>query len=278
MTKIEMLAAAVVVASVSTLASATSPPEAPEAYQLGPFSPRAGTVSLSAQERAAFALLESVMQVVEGKIHATGCVPTVLPLEVYSDAFTAPVIGDATLGTAPDSLVLNATGLPSSFRGQAFNVDQNAGVGYVNGTLVSGYDGTMIFNSANNMMTGYMNAVNVISINWVPNQFTGYVIKDFYKGIAANDTHILYDWGLQSLSKEGYPVEKYWQRSAVRHSNGGDGQSVFVKDRLAGVTKCRITIALEGYNVLGLFWQSGTLAISPTAPGDPVPEFLAILP
>jgi hypothetical protein len=283
MTKIKMIAAAVAVASVSTLASAAPPPDAPPVYAAGPMSPAANITNLSAQERASFALLEGMLQSVEGKIHASGCTAFSLPLKVYSDALTTPTIGNASLGQAPNNIKLNAVGLAPTFRGQAFNVDQAAGDGYINGTLVTGYDSTMVFNSANNMMVGYMDAVNVMSINWVPNQFTGYVIKDFYLGIDAGgpgipgDTHIVYDWGLQSLSKEGYPVEKYWQRSKTRRSDGGDGQTVFVKDRLVGVTKCRITIALSGLNQFGIFQQSGTLSVSPAlAPGDAVPEFAAI--
>ncbi|MCP5011253.1 MAG: hypothetical protein GY942_14835, partial [Aestuariibacter sp.] len=173
MTKIKMLAAAVAVASVSTLASAAPPPDAPPVYNLGPLSPAVNSTNMSAQERAAFALLEGMLQSVEGKIHATGCAPFSLGLSVYSDALTDPVIGNAKLGQSPNSIALNAVGQAPTFRGQAVNVDQ-AAAGYINGTSVTGYDSTMIYNSANNMMVGYMDQVNVMSINWVPNQFTGY--------------------------------------------------------------------------------------------------------
>ncbi len=275
MTKIKMLAAAVAVASVSALASAAPPPDAPPVYAAGPMSPAVNSTNMSAQERAAFALLEGMLQSVEGKIHASGCSPFSLGLSVYSDALTTPVIGNAKLGQSPNSIAMNAVGQAPTFRGQAVDVNQ-AAAGYINGTSVTGYDSTMTYNSANNMMVGYMDQVNVMSINWVPNQFTGYVIKDFYMGIGADDTHIVYDWGLQSLSKEGYPVEKYWQRSKTRRSDGGNGQTVFVKDRLVGVTKCRITIALSGLNQYGIFQQSGTLSVSAAAPGDAVPEFAAV--
>ncbi|MCB1863749.1 MAG: hypothetical protein KDI47_18760, partial [Gammaproteobacteria bacterium] len=100
MTKIKMLAAGVAVASVSTLASA-NPPDAPTVYATGPMSPAVNSTNLSAQERAAFALLEGILQSVEGKIHAAGCVALTLPLKVYSDALTDPVVGNAKLGTAP---------------------------------------------------------------------------------------------------------------------------------------------------------------------------------
>ena len=272
MTKIKMLAAAVAVASVSTLASA-NPPDAPTVYATGPMSPAVNSTNLSAQERAAFALLEGILQSVEGKIHAAGCVALTLPLKVYSDALTDPVVGNAKLGTAPADMTLVATGVAPTFRGQIINVAQNPAAGYVGNTPVSDYASNMVFNSANNMMVGAMTQVNVMSINWVPNQFTGYVIKDFYMGTTAGgDAHIVYDWGLQSLSKEGYPVEKYWQRSKTRRSDGGNGQTAFVKDRLVGVVPCRIAIALSGLNQFGIFQQTGTLSIQPVAPAAATPE------
>ncbi|MCP5407546.1 MAG: hypothetical protein H6968_02150 [Chromatiaceae bacterium] len=278
MTKIKMLAAAVAVASVSTLASA-NPPDAPTVYATGPMSPAVNSTNLSAQERAAFALLEGILQSVEGKIHAAGCVALTLPLKVYSDALTDPVVGNAKLGTAPADMTLVATGVAPTFRGQIINVAQNPAAGYVGNTPVSDYASNMVFNSANNMMVGAMTQVNVMSINWVPNQFTGYVIKDFYMGTTAGgDAHIVYDWGLQSLSKEGYPVEKYWQRSKTRRSDGGNGQTAFVKDRLVGVVPCRIAISLSGLNQFGIFQQTGTVSIqpAPVLPGTPATEITTI--
>ena len=274
MTKIKMLAAAVTAASVSTMAGA-NPPDAPGVYTLGPMSPAINTTNLSAQERAAFALLEGILQSVEGKIHAAGCVALTLPLKVYSDALTDPVVGNAKLGTAPADMTLVATGVAPTFRGQIINVTQAPAAGYIGNTPVTDYASNMVFNSANNMMVGAMTQVNVMSINWVPNQFTGYVIKDFYMGNDKNvpsDAHIVYDWGLQSLSKEGYPVEKYWQRSKTRRSDGGNGQTAFVKDRLVGVVPCRIAIALSGLNQFGIFQQTGTLSIQPVAPSAATPE------
>ena len=279
MTKIKMLAAAVTAASVSTMAGA-NPPDAPGVYTLGPMSPAINTTNLSAQERAAFALLEGILQSVEGKIHAAGCVALTLPLKVYSDALTDPVVGNAKLGTAPADMTLVATGVAPTFRGQIINVAQNPAAGYVGNTPVTDYTSNMVFNSANNMMVGAMTQVNVMSINWVPNQFTGYVIKDFYMGTTAGgDAHIVYDWGLQSLSKEGYPVEKYWQRSKTRRSDGGNGQTAFVKDRLVGVVPCRIAISLSGLNQFGIFQQTGTVSIqpAPVLPGTtPATEITSI--
>ncbi|MCB1873315.1 MAG: hypothetical protein KDI49_15155, partial [Gammaproteobacteria bacterium] len=57
------------------------------------------STNMSAQERAAYALLESMMQLTEAKIHSSGCTPVALPLTVFSGYSPAPLTeGYATLG------------------------------------------------------------------------------------------------------------------------------------------------------------------------------------
>jgi hypothetical protein len=277
MTKIKMLAAAVAVASVSSLAVADVPPGPPSVYGPGPFSGTVSSTNLSPQERAAYALLEGMMQLAEAKIHAGGCTPVDLPLTVLSTS-PAPVTGTATLGFGFNAVVLNAAATATpTFQGQNIGVSQT-GAGYIGSTAVAAYTGNHIYNSANNLMVGAMHTGTAVSINGVANQFTGSIIKDFYLGTATadtNDNHIVYDWGLQSLSKGGFPVEKYWQRSKVRRSDGGNGFTAFVKDRLVGPSICRISIYMEGVNSppQKSFSQSGYLQILNTeapsvAPAD----------
>lgn len=83
----------------------------------------------------------------------------------------------------------------------------------------------------------------------------------------------IFDWGLQSLDKGGFPIEKYWQRSKVRRSDGGNGKTAFVKDRLVGPSPCRIAIFLDGQNApLSLiFYQSGILKIQTLKPSEVTP-------
>ncbi|MCB1881972.1 MAG: hypothetical protein H6964_14055 [Chromatiaceae bacterium] len=293
MAKIKIIATAVAVASTSTMAIA-APPAAPIVYHVGPFSPSLSQTNLSEQERVAYALLEGMMQAAEGYIHANGC-PTSkleLPLSVYSDALGSPkILGDASLGSAPNIFKLNAVADNSgSFRGQFIDVTQSLAplAQFINGKPTANFVNKMIYNSANNMMVGQM-AVDTLGINGQLNSFTGYVIKDFYQGednrepggddilIGDSDLFLIIDWGLQSLSKEGYPVEKYWQRSKVRRSDGGQGQTVFVKDRLVGVTPCRITVSLAGLNGPSLFQQSGKLIIEYVAPAAGSAELDAVV-
>ncbi len=103
------------------------------------------------------------------------------------------------------------------------------------------------------------------------------VIKDFYRGSLDNTTveyYNIYDWGLQSLDKLGYPVNKYWQRSKSHRDDGSIGRTVFVKDRLVGSTSCRILIDTTGFNNQDFFQQTGTISIiAGVNPGTPVAQF-----
>ncbi|MCB1873322.1 MAG: hypothetical protein KDI49_15205, partial [Gammaproteobacteria bacterium] len=97
------------------------------------------------------------------------------------------------------------------------------------------------------------------------------VIKDFYMGVPGKaGAHNIFDWGLQSLDKGSFPVEKYWQRSKTRRSDGGNGQTAFVKDRLVGPSPCRIAIYMEGTNapLSNSFNQVGTLEIKAVLPSE----------
>ncbi len=285
MTKLKQLAAAVAIASVTSMAGAAAP-EAPSMYGPGPLSPSANSTNLSEQERIAYALLEAVMQSTEAYIHGNGCGDVTLNLKVYSDTYGTDadpdtMIGNAVLGNLPNNaLVLNAVAEDNaaSFRGQSIIVTQGNSPAYINNTEVAGFETPapgVIYNSANNMLVGTM-VVDVDGIHGA-DSYTGSVIKDFYAGAEADqELHLVIDWGLQALLKEGYPIEKYWQRSKVRRSDGGQGATVFVKDRLVGNQRCRITVDLSGPNEVYVFDQSGTLTIESVRPDSVSTELGAI--
>ncbi|MCB0261489.1 MAG: hypothetical protein KDE62_17440, partial [Calditrichaeota bacterium] len=136
---------------------------------------------------------------------------------------------------------------------------------------------TLTYNADNNLMDGSYSMM-LLGRNG-PDSFAGLVIKDFYLGEGsgggrgteppADDPYgsdIVYDWGLQSLHKANYPVEKYWQRSKSRRSNTFWGRTVFQKDRLVGFTPCRIVITTDGYNNSDWFEQYGEADIYRVTP------------
>ena len=106
-------------------------------------------------------------------------------------------------------------------------------------------------------------------------QYYSSVIKDFFHGNTYDefgDFYVMYDYGLQSLSKFGYPVNKWWQKSKSVRDNGQQGCFVLQKDRLVGAGQCRITLATTGVSQPGLFWQSGTLSVQNVSPGSSSPS------
>jgi hypothetical protein len=108
----------------------------------------------------------------------------------------------------------------------------------------------------------------------VYDQFYSTAIKDFYYGntYSAGKPQLIYDYGLQSLSKSGYPVNKWWQKSVSVRDDGQPGCAVFQKDRLVGSSECRIVLSTTGYNQDGLFWQNGKLSVQRVKPGAKSPE------
>ena len=276
MTKIKMLAAAVAVAGVSTMAGAAAPypPAAPTIYNGGPAASNVASTNMSAQERASYALLESMLQLAEAKIHASGCTPLALKLSVYSNSAPALTEGYATLGIGSTAVKLKAVAKAApTYQGQKFDITTDKD-GEIGGYPIGGLIAEHAFNAANNLMVGIMKNVTATSVNWQDNFFQGTVIKDFYMGESGKPgAYNIFDWGLQSLDKGGFPIEKYWQRSKVRRSDGGNGKTAFVKDRLVGPSPCRIAIFLDGQNApLSLiFYQSGILKIQTLKPSEVTP-------
>jgi hypothetical protein len=293
-TKISILSAAVLMGissmAVSTSVSAASanPPAVPGAtdplsvdvYANGPQSPLVANTDLSASERQAYALYEAVLQITEAKIHATSCQSAAdsigtASVSTYTDGigFQADTV---TVISPASSLTLQANSLnPVPFRGQQIQVVQN-GIGSLGQSTVLGYFSDFYYNNVNNMLVSNNARVSVLGINGVLDSYQGTVIKDFYRGSLdsnSKDYYTIFDYGLQSLSKLGFPVNKYWQRSKSRRDNGGIGRTVFVKDRLVGASACRITIDTMNYNNQSYFWQSGTLKVESVTPATPVSAF-----
>jgi len=281
-----------ILAALAGTANAFTPPNPPTPdpiYNGGPASPLLNTTNLSVAERSAFALLEGVMQVAEAKIYASSCAAGTWNLEVYADgslnnAAATTIFNRATVttagGTNAPQFSLGASVKDAVVnRGQAVVVALQ-GAGVLGGTPIINYEARHIFNNLNNMMVTPNANITLTGGNGTPDTFQGSVIKDFFRGSTdstKSDYYNIYDWGLQSVSKAGYPVNKWWQRSKTHRDNGVNGRTVWVKDRLVGAGSCRITIETNGYNdQQPLFWQGnpqvgpGTLSIAPLAPSAAV--------
>lgn len=254
-----------VLLGISSMASAQNPPSVPSIYNSGPASVILNMTDMRESERAAFALSEALLQATESVVYVKGCQSFSVPVQVYA----APdegnnYIKDKTFG----GIEIKAT-LQSPIAGFGQNVDVSQPTqGVLNGTPVQNIRGRYTYNNANNIMVGERTQIDVKGQNRIFDTFYSSVIKDFYHGntYESGDFYEIFDWGLQSLSKFGYPVNKWWQKSKTVRDDGQQGCLVFQKDRLVGSSVCRITLSTVGYSQPDFFLQDGTLSVSRVAP------------
>jgi len=236
------------------------PPTAPNMYNSGPQSPLLNTTNLSAAERSAFSLYEGVMQVVEAKVHATSCAAASFDVEVYADGTegsNVPNNGGNSIfnkikvtganGSQAPQFELNANlSKAVTGRGQQVRV-QLAKPGFLGSSKVAQFDATYAFNNVNNLFVTNSVTIGIVGINGgIPDIYSGNVIKDFYHGSVNQEDpeyYNIYDWGLQSVSKLGYPVNKWWQRSKTHRDDGVVGHTVWVKD---------LGTSMSAHRILGL--------------------------
>lgn len=267
-TKMTTLASAVLL-GVSSLASAANPPEVPSIYANGPAEPRLNMTNMRDAEKNAFALNEALLQATEALVYVKGCAEFTTDVDVYSyPASNTHYIEDMSYA----GIRIDAYPKPAiAGFGQDIDVAQTV-QGVLNGTAVQGLRGKYTYNNVNNMMVGEKTTVSVKGQNKNFDVYNSAVIKDFYHGgtyPGTGEIYEIYDYGLQSLSKFGYPVNKWWQRSKAVRDDGQQGCTVFQKDRLVGTGICRITLSTKGLSQPDLFQQSGTLKVSRVAPGAP---------
>jgi stage V sporulation protein SpoVS len=278
-TKMKVLSSAILM-GISSIAVSADPPTVPAPYLNGPNSPLVASTDLSDAEKQAYAIYEGIMQIAEAKIHATSCSAAAgtSDINIFTDGLGGQT-DSATVISNGGSFMLVANSLPGiQGRGQTVNVSLAGGLSYLAGTKIATYSASNIFNNVNNMMVNQGN-VAVFGINSivVPDFYQVSVIKDFNRGNLTNpldvDYYTIFDWGLQQISKAGYPVNKYWQRSKSRRDNNNVGRTVFIKDRLVGSSSCRIAIDTRNWNSQNYFFQTGSLTISTDAPSVEVTAF-----
>lgn len=258
-------ATAAILLGASSIASA-NPPPVPSIYNNGPAAPILNMTDMREAEKAAFALNEALLQATESLVYVKGCAEFSVPVEVYSYPGTnTHYIKDTNYG----GIQIDAIVSPEK-PGFGQNIDVSQAVAAIlNGTPVQNLRGRYTYNNVNNMMVGERTGVEVKGQNRTFDTYYSSVIKDFFHGNTYDtngDFYEIYDYGLQSLSKFGYPVNKWWQKSKTVRDDGQQGCTVFQKDRLVGTGACRITLSTTGLSQPDLFWQSGTLKVSKTLP------------
>lgn len=270
----KVLATALLAGLTSIALADPMPP--PTIYDQGPASPLVASTDISAAERAAYALLKGVMQMAEVRIASTSCSLSSgsSDVSIFSDGSNNnPDYNIVTVVSHGSIFTLRATSQPfDSFRGQQLIVNQK-GAGGLNQVSMINYHAFVSYNAQGTVME-MDSSIQIMGNSGRFNTINGKVIKDFNL-VTDTSTALpyIFDWGVQSLSKQGFPIHQYWQRSKIIRDDGVAGRSVFVKDRTTGPTSCRIVIDTHDYNNQDFFLQTGTLTISTTPPGSPVNQF-----
>ncbi len=270
--KIIAAAVATVLLGASSVASAEAP-AAPSIYDNGPASARLNVTDMRETEKLAFSLYEAAMQSAEAQIYVNGCMNSTSSVTGYVDLNDADITVNETNGLTIAAVARN----PLAGFGQHIDVTQTAGQNLLNGKEIEALRGRYTYNQKNNLMVNERTELQARGQRGGLDRFRSSVIKDFYRGdtFGQGNKYEIIDYGLQVLSKNGYPVNKYWQRSASVRDNGVEGCVVFVKDRLVGTSACRITLETTGYNQPDYFDQTGTLKIERVNPNTPSPVLTA---
>lgn len=281
--KLKPIVVALMVAGASTLAMAEDAPSPPPFYNTGPISPFDQFTEMTLAERKFFAGLESAMTLLEAYAHEFGCPKEEFAIDGVADRDDFGAIDPAFNYVMLDGVELLMAPLAvEAPLGQTIATSLAGGIpGPLGDATVRRYRSELTYNGNNTIMDGDWGTAMIGQVGVVT--YKGLVIKDFYRGTddpgtPAREDRILFDWGLQSVSKTGYPVEKWWQRSKTKRSDGGIAKTVWVKDRLVGNLSCRITLNLTGINDSGFIDQFGTATISWDEPQDDTPGLDGVAP
>jgi hypothetical protein len=280
--KITTVMASAMLMGVTMSVSADAPP-VPSIYRNGPLAPYT-VPNLFLQEKTAFALLEGAMQAAEGIIYTNGCSGAAaewdLSVEVFDDG--AGSLDASSNGVSQLGLTGTASAITLSPGGTKVRV---TGSGALKGKTLN-YSSNAYYNKPGAMMVQSA-AFGVKSVNGNLDPLSGTVIKDFWKAdprnvetLSCNNVErcfdprvpVIFDWGLQSVSKNLVPQDKWWQRSRANRSDGVFAKTWFQKTRLYSAKNggaCSITINLSGSNDADFFGQSGTLTISKPSTDQP---------
>jgi hypothetical protein len=255
----------------AAMSAGAQAPAVPAPYGAGPLkAPTYMAPNLFVQEKTAFALLEGAMQAAEGIVYTSGCSSVAgtwdLSVEVFDDG--AGSLDVSSNGVSQLSLSGVAAAIVKSPGG---TVVKTSGTGNLKGKTLN-HTSTAYYNTPGAMMV--QSAVfGVKSVNGNLDPLSGTVIKDFWKetscSICGQGLPIIYDWGLQSVSKNYVPQDKWWQRSYEYRSDGVFGRTHFRKDRLYSAKNggaCTIDIDISGTNDADFFGQTGSFVIRKATP------------
>ncbi|MBU2572098.1 MAG: hypothetical protein KJ725_19140 [Gammaproteobacteria bacterium] len=258
------------------------PLKAPSMFDKGPAAMTA--INLNNEEQISLILLDSALDLAKSAALATGCesVEGDYSVEVTVEGVNNKPKTNAIKIVSPgktEPLILNAIAEePDSFHGKVFTINQ-AKSSKLKETLISEFSGSAHINRELTLLSIQSSAI-VLGQNNISSPYLNLRLKHFYEEPKSDNRQYLSGWGFASLSKEGFPVNKFWVRSKALKTDGQLKRVVLQEDLLIGFSACRIVIdsatdikkKTDEQEKQKSFAFKGTMTISKSQPNENLPK------
>ena len=237
-------------------------------------------IALSPQELTAFALYESMMNIVNAKINASSCF--IMRGKYQISLFTVGVAGQRRQNNRVAAQLPGHTVNLHAFPDHEIT-ELGSGISVNHARLITSFDyesinkyrarytfdptGTTISMTGNLELRDYYSVTHIFNTLGTTN-FNRINSNEIQEEYATNT-----GWGMSSVSGLEYPHSKYWERIKFQRHSNDRARTILVRDLLTLPTSCRITIDTMGYNNTGYISQQGHITIGTAIPGDTVSEF-----
>ncbi|MFI3155201.1 MAG: hypothetical protein QX199_03505 [Methylococcaceae bacterium] len=216
-------------------------------------------------ERAGLALVESSLSLIAARtqINSIFCGPATYSLNV--SAFRTEGTAAIDHGVGNGGADLHAVLIEDKLSGAQVNVDALPG-SLLKSSALSEYVGDHQWSNLNNIFVDRASFTILHPQNGAPIHYDEHSIKDYFKRVVTVSgvpQSWEFDWGLEVISKLGFPVAKWTELSWYRQWDGNDGYLRVTKQLLTpGSTgaQCAITYNATGTNN-GEFDYTGTVTV-----------------
>lgn len=219
------------------------------------YDPAVKAPNFSPAEQGLHCAAESAVSLKAALIAYRGCTAS-----TYAVAIDIDGTGVGTLSIGPSAQFTVDSNVDRNVKGVFCHVDQ-VDPASIGGTVVT-YPGRHAWSSNSWIFNSSADPIVFDEFH----EFDEHNIKDFYKWTNGRGLVRFFDWGLEKITKFGYPREKWWQWSRYVPEDGSldPGRLSYWKRRLVPHgAPCSIHLDLEGTNISGTQY-SGTLTEFPS--------------
>lgn len=237
-------------------------------------------IILSPQELTAFALYESMMDIINAKVNASSCF--IMSGKYEISLFTVGVAGQRRQNNRVAAKLPGHTVNLHAFPDHEIT-ELGSGISVNHARLITSFD----YDPINKYRARYTFDTTGKSISMTDHL----ELRDYYSVTHTSNTLAITNfsrsspdetseehasnigWGMSSTSGLEYPHSKYWERIKFQRHSNDQGRTILIRDLLTLPTSCRITIDTIGYNNTDYISQQGHITVRTAIPGDPVSEF-----